>query len=108
MKTETEFRAEHEARVVEKMAEALMKIDLTASSYKNTACIALEAYQSAMWLPMSEAPKDVHVLVGTDNAHGLPAFTTIVKFHPDGSWCVDELRESIACQPLPLPPEETP
>lgn len=119
--TEAEFRAKHEAKVVEAMAKAIYTTRACVEDppwellypedqeeFLDEAVAALAAYRAAMWMPMREAPEDAHILVGTNGAHSLPPFTTIVKYHPDGGWCVDELREPIACQPLPLPPTEEP
>lgn len=57
------------------------------------------------WQPIATAPKDgTVVLVYAAEREGLPAFQCTCGYHPDGGWCVDELRFVTHWQPLPPAP----
>lgn len=54
------------------------------------------------WLPIKTAPTDgTLVLVYAAEREGLPAFECPCAYHPDGGWCVDELRFVTLWCPLP-------
>lgn len=61
------------------------------------------------WLPIDEAPTDgTMVWVWAPEREGLPGFVCPCQYHPDGGWCVDEIRFVTHWQPMipPAPPEE--
>jgi hypothetical protein len=63
------------------------------------------------WQPIETAPRDgTEVLVyatmpdylqWADPEKQLRAVTRVTAWHPDGGWCVDELREALHWRPLP-------
>jgi hypothetical protein len=58
------------------------------------------------WRPIETAPQDGSlVIVWAAQREGLPGFVTCCSYHPDGGWCVCELREVTLWQPLPEAPE---
>jgi hypothetical protein len=64
-----------------------------------------DALRDDGWQPIETAPQDgTHVLIYAGERAGLPAFQCVAAYHPDGGWCVDELRYAVAWQPLPEPP----
>lgn len=53
------------------------------------------------WQPIETAPTDgTRILAYAAAYDDLPAFQTIAAYHPDGGWCVDELREVTHWKPL--------
>lgn len=62
--------------------------------------------QTTGWRPIENAPRNFPVLVYAAAAHGLPAFQCVAQWHPDGGWCVDELREATHWTLLPEPPHD--
>lgn len=57
------------------------------------------------WQPIGTAPTDgARVIVYAAPYQGLPGFVCVADYHPDGGWCVDELREVTHWMPLPAPP----
>lgn len=130
MTTEAEFRAKHDARVIEAMAEALFETcgdsrPWKAVSYQRReswrafARAALAAYRAAMWMPMSEAPEDngrtvlvMHYGDGGEPGRLYPALAYFARY-ANGMRRWETLEdetviEPIACQPIPLPPTEEP
>lgn len=68
----------------------------------------LAAALAVMWQPIETAPKDGTLfLAWAPSLHGLPAMYSLCAWHPDGGFCIDELREVTKWQPLPDPPKET-
>lgn len=62
----------------------------------------------AIWKDMREAPKDRKIKVLVAGREGLPGFVTTVTWHPDGGFCVDELREAIGwCEIVERKPLKT-
>ncbi len=59
------------------------------------------------WRPVETAPKDgTVVLVYAPEREGLRSIICTCNYHPDGGWCVDELRFVTHWRPLPAPPKE--
>lgn len=56
------------------------------------------------WRDIESAPKDRWIIVYAAPAHGLPGFVTPCLWHPDGGFCVDELRNATLWQDLPAAP----
>lgn len=52
-------------------------------------------------------PKDRRILVYAPPRDGLPGFKITCVWHPDGGFCVDELREATHWWELPPDPAET-
>jgi len=53
------------------------------------------------WQPIETAPTDgtlVRVWVAPD--YELPGFETVTYYHPEGGWCVDEVREATYWKPV--------
>lgn len=68
-----------------------------------------------VWQPIATAPtgdagtRDApDVLVYASQAHGLRGFMAVTHWHPDGGWCVDELRAITHWMPLPAAPAQEP
>ena len=58
------------------------------------------------WQPIETAPKDGTVfLAWAPGREGLPPMFSLCAWHPDGGFCIDELREATNWMPLPEPPE---
>jgi len=70
-----------------------------------------EIAASQKWRHISTAPKDAWIFVyaapytggGDDPEMWLPGFVSLCHWHPDGGFCVDELRQPIAWQPIVYP-----
>ena len=61
------------------------------------------------WQPIETAPRDgTNVWVYAAPFQDLPGFQCRYGYHPEGGWCVDELREVTHWQPLLLPPDKEP
>ena len=57
------------------------------------------------WQPIETAKTDgTLVIVYAPPSHGLTGLVTVCAYHPDGGWCVCELREVTHWHPLPGPP----
>jgi hypothetical protein len=57
------------------------------------------------WRDISTAPHDRWIIVYAEPYDDLPGFVTPCLWHPDGGFCVDELREASRWHELPSPPE---
>jgi len=91
------------SKVDEVRAEALKMLNRSQSNERRMAD-ELRALRS--WHDISSAPQDIPVLIYAEAAHGLPAFQAVAQWHPDGGWCVCELREATHWRPLPTPPDD--
>jgi hypothetical protein len=61
--------------------------------------------QEPAWRPIETAPTDgTLILVYAAEREGLPGFVTVCRYHPDGGFCVDELRVPTHWMPLPKSP----
>lgn len=67
------------------------------------------------WQPIETAPQDRMVLVYAPSPDPTRWHTTVcdllpivcaAKWHPEGGWCVCEIREVTHWRPLPTPPQE--
>lgn len=120
------------AALVEATARAICAFrgfDATAywSRFAGEATAALSALPAAVqavargeavaqvWQPIATAPtgdagtRDApDVLVYASQAHGLRGFMAVTHWHPDGGWCVDELRAITHWMPLPAAPAQEP
>jgi hypothetical protein len=58
------------------------------------------------WRPIASAPRNgTLVLFYAPSYEDLPEMMGVCAYHPDGGWCVDELRNVTHWMPLPAPPE---
>lgn len=59
------------------------------------------------WKPIESAPTDgTLILVWCASRDGLPAMYSLCRYHPDGGFCVDELRYPTYRMELPEAPNE--
>lgn len=59
----------------------------------------------SQWQPIETAPTDgTHILVFAPGVEDLRHIICSCSYHPDGGFCVDELRYPTHWMPLPAPP----
>lgn len=69
---------------------------------------AVEYLRASGWQPIATAPTDgTLVWVYAAPREGLDGFVTHAAYHPDGGWCVCEIRHAEFWQPMvkPEPPQ---
>lgn len=71
---------------------------------KKTVCHGCGRPEMTGWRLIDTAPLDAWVLVYAASRDGLDGFICTARYHSDGGWCVDELREVTHWMPLPEPP----